>query len=268
MTLQSLGPVPAQGRVDFFKKADGSVYVRDATGNITYLGTETLDPTAFATAAQGAEADSAVQPGDLAAIATTGASADASYDNTSSGLTGTNVQDAIDELAAFTIADHFPTSPVVGQIVSRSDIGYEFFFWDGTYWLTCVLHESPPDTADGASSTASYTSGLAIGRWSNTHDVGIHIEAVQVTTYQTSAGSGSNKLTFQLSKRTSSNTSTDIGSALSTSSDSANVWTRHYTSMTEYVPSATIFELQLNVTFTGSPFAYMLPRIFYRKVYT
>ena len=92
------------------------------------LGTAAFDDTGdFATAAQGATADTAVQPGDLATVATTGDvddligfpggstnflradgvfaappsdAADIAYDNSTSGLTATDVQAAIDEVAA------------------------------------------------------------------------------------------------------------------------------------------------------------------------
>lgn len=70
-----------------------------------------IDPGSFATAAQGLLADSAVQPGDLATVATTGDysdlinvpaiiadAEDVTYNNATSGLTATDVQAAIDEL--------------------------------------------------------------------------------------------------------------------------------------------------------------------------
>lgn len=83
-------------------KADWNAVSGDAEIlNKPALGTAAAaDTTDFATAAQGGLADTAVQPGDLATVATTGAAANVSYSNATSGLTATQVQAAIDELAA------------------------------------------------------------------------------------------------------------------------------------------------------------------------
>ena len=67
----------------------GNFAALDATGKV--LSDSGAAPADFATAAQGAAADSAVQPGDPVA--------DLGYDNGTSGLTATDPQAAVDELA-------------------------------------------------------------------------------------------------------------------------------------------------------------------------
>jgi len=77
----------------------GTVSWDDITDKPAFGTAAEADIEDFATAAQGALADTAVQPGDLAPVATSGSAADVTYDNTDSGLTGANVQAAIDEIA-------------------------------------------------------------------------------------------------------------------------------------------------------------------------
>lgn len=94
MLVEAAAPsAPTTGRVLLYAKSDGQLYSKDDAGDETALGgiapvssvngqtgAVVLDAAdvGAATTAQGATADSAVQPGDLAAVATSGAYADLS----------------------------------------------------------------------------------------------------------------------------------------------------------------------------------------------
>lgn len=81
-------------------------------GDLTTNRTISLDSSSVASLAL---ADTAVQPGDLATVATTGEAEDVSYTNTTSGLIATDVQTAIDELKARTgVVQLYPQTSLTG----------------------------------------------------------------------------------------------------------------------------------------------------------
>lgn len=106
ITFSAIGTAGSGDVVGPSSAVDGNVTLFDGTtGKLIKdggtLGTAAFtDSTDYATAAQGATADSAVQPGDLATVATSGAAADVSIVDAGGYFTSTDVEGALQELGA------------------------------------------------------------------------------------------------------------------------------------------------------------------------
>jgi hypothetical protein len=102
----------------------------------------------FATAAQGTLADSAVQPGDLATVATTGAYSD---------LSGTPSLATVATSGSYTDLNDKPTIPVdlddLGDVVITSATTNQVLAYDGTNWVNANAGAGSGDVVGPASST-------------------------------------------------------------------------------------------------------------------
>ena len=133
LTDVNLDTPPSGGDVLMYNQSEGY-------WNATALSYETLpgapDPADFATAAQGAKADSAVQPGDLATVATSG-----SYNDLSDTPTlGTSSIDDLGDVDTTTVA------PATGEALT----------WNGTNWVPGVSGEVEEAPLDGQQYARQY----------------------------------------------------------------------------------------------------------------
>lgn len=112
----------------------------------------------------------------------------------------------------------FPASKATNDRYWRTDLGMEFF-WDGTQWVSSVLHHITLVNTFGVTTSPQ-----------NFYAPSDHTYDMFVTTadFDTFAGSlsGSAYWTVTLNKVDSANSATSLGS-FNQSADSSNVWTRH-----------------------------------------
>ena len=99
--------------------------IKTVDGSSSGLDADLLDgkhASAFATSAQGGRADSAVQPGDLAAVATSG-----SYND----LTNKPDLSALEEVLVYSSQSTFPSTGESGKVYIAEDTGY-MYRWNGS----------------------------------------------------------------------------------------------------------------------------------------
>lgn len=109
----------------------------------------------------------------------------------------------------------FPGSPTAGDLFYRSDRHIEYFY-DGTRWLSKTLFTGG-QWATAQASTASIYMQLP---FTDTYD--IYLEKLAVQSQLTTGTTASNYFTFQWCSVDTSVTVTNIGSLMSTQSDTSN----------------------------------------------
>ncbi len=156
----------------------------------------------------------------------------------------------------------FPGSPATGDIFWRSDRKIEYVY-DGTRWLSTQLFTQDVSNTDQVLPISASSNFRAPFTWAGLYD--IYVERVMISSYLSSATTGTNYFTAQLAS-INGGSSTNIGSALSTQSDTQNSWTTHSTTATSVVANSTEDSFQLTVTRVASGTGYILGSMVYRLI--
>lgn len=250
-------------RSSLITAADGYCWIVLAPGFA--IGTATLtcdgDPIPYGYGDAGDDSDSIVS------VATqtfyTGSAAGVTYDPTASGLAATDVQAAIDALAAHGTV--FPSSPSVGDRFWRTDQNV-LYFWDGSFWLSVhTLDMALPKIGDrNEPETGSHVEYHAGPLWSQS----ILIEDFIIGFYVSggTALSGSHKWVVDLLFDSGTGT---ITHQIVINSGASNVW-RGASSGSNYALSGGTFSILVtNLTKTGTPGdLYINAKVMYRLIGT
>jgi hypothetical protein len=123
----------------------------------------------------------------------------------------------------------FPGSPSTGERYRRSDLGYQIYYWDGTYWLSESVSSIHFGTGD---QTTSGQFNLMRGAASPPVDAWLTDYAI--TTYVASPNDATRYWTPEFQKRDASNAPTTVFS-VSTQGDTPATWVHRTGSIGAYL---------------------------------
>lgn len=220
-----------------------------------------------------------------------GSAADVPYDNTTSGLTATDAQAAVDELAAEKLGDapsdgttygrknaawvpvgsgvayaegtSFPGSPSLNDKFYRTDLNL-LCYYDGTRWLTVQEYRAAADAIDAVVPIAANGNTT---RYCVDGVHGMYLTRADFTTLVNTTNTGSAYWTVTLNRVDAPGSATSVVS-FNTSTNSPNTWVRHDQAINA-VLDASALTLRVSAGKTGSPgSAYIIPALYYRLIVT
>lgn len=118
----------------------------------------------------------------------------------------------------------FPGSPATNDLFFRTDRGL-LYYYDGTRWVTVNEYDQSLAVLD-VLEPVSATNPILFGTRVQGNN-GIYVTNLDCSTFSSGTNNGTNYWTYQLVRRTSTSTDTNVGSSFNTSADTANAWTRH-----------------------------------------
>lgn len=187
------------------------------------------------------------------------------YDNATSGLTATDVQAAVDELAVKVASGTVnPTSPYPNQRFWREDI-HQLIYYDavGLQWLT--VQQFPLELPAGDGNPSITVSGQRTGRGAVRQDLHLYLSRWDCNTFVVGTNNGSNYWTVDLSWINAANAATSLAS-FNTSADTVANNVVHAPALGVVLPS-TAKVLAVTGTKTGTPGAlYAFGPLAYRLV--
>ena len=151
----------------------------------------------------------------------------------------------------------FPASKATNDRYWRTDLGMEFF-WDGTQWVSSVLHHiALVNTFSLTTTPQNYYAPT-----DHTHDM-----FVTTADFDTFAGSlsGTAYWTVTLNKVDSANSASSLGS-FNQSADTSNVWTRHQIVVNAAVTNSGFRTLTVVLTKTSTPGGVYTPCLIHYRI--
>lgn len=163
-----------------------------------------------------------------------------------------------------TIGTAFPTSPVIGDIFTRTDLLYEDYYWDGTRWLSKTIYSIPlgeyatgwPVAATGFPAIVPVPSN-SVGTLRDIWLIGWTVVSMVQTT-----NNGTNFWTVALA----GDSAGTFAGSFTTAADTVGVQTVHRNAIAAVAGTGRIY---MNVTKTLAPGGLYAPAILeYRKIAT
>lgn len=245
-------PNPAADYRRLFLGEDGNLHLKDSAGTVTAVG-----------GAGGSVATDTIwdAAGDLAVG--TGANTAA---RVAKGAAGANLS-TYNGVVAWNGGTSFPATPATGDRYWRSDLGMEAYY-DGTRWLTTQAYSLALRPTDQvlASTTTGRRHRMTVP-YKGTY--GLYLQTLQLSTLALATNDGSNYYSIALYSHDSGDSTSQLGSTVTTAADTQGVWYTK-TITVNAVLSTGAFAFSVQQTNTGSPNGglYLLGEMFYRLILT